>query len=378
MGYLAKLNEEIMIIYKILGKIYPKLSIILLILILAYLIIFSFYESILISIYMIVYAIFAFYYIVLSLTIYNETRRVYSESLIYSILAIGLTYSLLLIGLFYLLSMFSLHIISLIILVLSILPIIGYLCLSFFKIRVTIDYKHIIFRPTFISTQPIIFLLAIIVVCILKVLGFHGPVIHLPLLLSSAFIIRLLEFRSKREDIMLFRSKIYDIFKYIVEHKKGPLIILIESRSKKGVLYDSIFNLLKKYIDLGGKGIVEFVLSNRLKLTSLNGNERGKIISPVIVKYKEQFIYENPFRKLAWIIDRIKNELSSNDKGLVIILRTSILEQLPGSFTIKYLWFRTLIDLLDEKDTLVLINDLPGKSSLGPIEYFISYVIHID
>ncbi len=378
MGYLAKLNEKIMIIYRMLGKIYPKLSILLLSLILVYLILFSFYESALINVYTIIYAIFAFYYIILSLSIYNETRGVYRESFIYSILAIGLTYSLFLIGLFYLIKMVSLHIISIIILMLSILPILGYLSLNFFKIKITIDYRQITFRPTFISIQPAILLLAVILVCILEILGYHELIIHLPLLLASALIIRLLEFRSKKEDITVFGSKVYDVFKYIIEHKKGPLIVLVESRSKKNVSYKSISDLLKKYINLGNKGVVEFVFSDSIKATSLNGNDHGKIIPPVIVRYGEQYIYENVFRRLTHIIDRIRSDLSNDDNGLVFILRTSILDQLPGSFPLKYLWFRTLIDLLDEKDTLILINDTPGKSSLGPIEYFISFVIHID
>ena len=378
MGYLAKLNEKIMVIYRMLGKIYPKLSILLLSLILAYLILFSFYESTLINVHMIIYAIFAFYYIILSLSIYNETRGVYRESFIYSILAIGLTYNLFLIGLFYLLKMVSLHIISIIILILSILPILGYLSLNFFQIKITIDYRQITFRPTFISFQPAILLLALILVCILEILGYHELIIHFPLLLASALIIRLLEFRSKKEDVSVFGSKVYDVFKYIIEHKKGPLIVLVESRSKKNISYESISDLLKKYINLGNKGIVEFVFSDSIKATSINGNNHGKILPPVIIRYEEQYIYENVFRRLTSVIDKIKNDLSNDNNGLVFILRTSILEQLPGPFPLKYLWFRTLVDLLDEKDTLILINDTPGKSSLGPIEYFISFVIHID
>jgi len=378
MGYLAKLNEKIMILYRMLGKIYPKLSISLLSLILAYLILYSFYESTLINVHMIIYAIFAFYYIILSLSIYNETRRVYRESFIYSILAIGLTYNLFLIGLFYLLKMVSLHIISIIILILSILPILGYLSLNFFRIKITIDYRQITFRPTFISFQPAILLLALILVCILEILGYHELIIHFPLLLASALIIRLLEFRSKKEDVSVFGSKVYDVFKYIIEHKKGPLIVLVESRSKKNISYESISDLLKKYINLGNKGIVEFVFSDSIKATSINGNNHGKILPPVIIRYEEQYIYENVFRRLTSVIDKIKNDLSNDNNGLVFILRTSILEQLPGPFPLKYLWFRTLVDLLDEKDTLILINDTPGKSSLGPIEYFISFVIHID
>jgi len=327
---------------------------------------------------MIIYAIFAFYYIILSLIIYSETKGYYKESFIYSIHAVGLIYSLFLIGLSYLLEMLNFHNISRIILVFSILPILGYLSLNFFKRKVTVDYRQIIFRPTFISSQPIILLIAVIIVYILKILGYNDLIIHLPLLLASVLIIRLLEFRSKKEDVTVFVSKVYDIFKYIIEHRSGPLIVLIESRSRKGISYESFSDLLRKYISLENKGVVEFVPSDSIKTSLISRNDHGKTLPPVIIKYKGQYIYEDVFRRLTRVIDRIKNELGNNVNGLVFILRTSILERLPGSSHLKYLWFRTFVDLLDENYTLILINDTPRKLNLGPIEYFISFVIHID
>ncbi len=378
MEYPLVVNEKILLLYRLLWKLYLKILAIIIITVSILIILFLTNRPFSFSDYNVIYAIFSSYYIILSLTIYRESRSIYGRSFIYSILSIGLTYSLLIIGLYYALEMVDLHRISGFILLISIFPLIGYLYLNTVRVKVSIEFKEIVLKPRHVYIHPIVLIIAILVAFISEIHGYHNLIIHLPLLIASALTIRLLEYRFSKVGPGLFKPSILGMFSHNIESSGGPLVLLVKPRFTMGKFDTSFIELLDKYASLSGKCLVEFLSSKDIKAAMAFKEDLGKLYSPVIVKLGDKYIYEDAVKRLENIINNIIRGKLCRDRGLVLILRTSILNELPSPYTFKYVWFRTLIDLLGDKDTLILVKDTPDKESLGPIEYFISFVIHTD